>query len=333
MKISYHSHATGLDLSQGYGTAGFNIVTSLKKLGYDVPFNDPSAEVILNFTQPPYYQFHNSDQYNIGYTPWESSAVDQGWIRPMEAVDEMWVPTPRVAEWFHDAGLEREIKVFEHGINHAWKPYPRKRRGPVRFLHVGADSVRKGGQDVFDAFIEAFGKNNPDVSLTFKTHKPWLTIRKYQGTGLLYTAEEYSNNIKHVSGEIPLEDMIDLFYSHDVFVYPSYGEGFGLLPLQALATGMPTITTTSWCSYDRFVNSNLHVSDTPLDSPWPLEHPGNVYKPNFDDLVESMLYAYNNLKQLTEETLDIAPIVHEQYDWVRLTDDMFAPVIQKINSL
>lgn len=331
MRISYHTHAPGLDLTQGFGTAGFNIVNSLKKLGHEVPFNDPSADVILNFTQPPYYQFHKN-QYNIGYTPWESSDVEPGWLAPMMAVDELWVPTPMVASWFHNAGATRDIKVFEHGINHSWEPYSRRRRGPLKFLHVGADSVRKGGQDVFDAFIEAFGKDNPNVQLTFKTHHPWLTIRRYEGNGLLYTPLEYSSNIRHIAGEIDLEDMIDLFNSHDVFVYPSYGEGFGLLPLQALATGMPTITTTSWCSYSRFINSELSISSLPTDSPWPLEHPGQVYMPSQEDIINAMLTAYNNWDSLNGEALDIAPIVHEEYDWLRLTEQAFAPVIDKMNS-
>ncbi len=221
MKISYHSHIGGLDLSQGYGTAGFGIVTALKKLGFDVPFNDPHADILLNFTQPPYYQFHGTGQYNIGYTPWESTLVEPGWIPLMNAVDEMWTTSPLIARWFNDAGCTQDIKVFEHGINHDWAKRFRRPHGKVRFLHVGAEAVRKGGQMAFDAFIEAFGKNNSNVSLTFKTHASYTMIRRYEAPGLLMKPQDYSKNVHHIYGDFTLDRMIALFHNYDVLVYPS----------------------------------------------------------------------------------------------------------------
>jgi glycosyltransferase involved in cell wall biosynthesis len=333
MKISYHSHIGGLDLSQGYGTAGYGIVTSLKKFGYDVPFNDPNADILLNFTQPPYYQFHNTGQYNIGYTPWESNEVDPSWILPMNAVDEMWTTSPLIAKWFNEAGCTQNIKVFEHGIDHRWTPKHRRSHRKVRFLHVGSDAVRKGGQDAFDAFIDAFGRNNPNVSLTFKTHASYCMIRKELGTGLLYTATEYSDNIKHIHGEFTLDELIGLFHSHDALVYPSYGEGFGFIPLQALASGMPTIQTSTWAPYSRFVIPELNVSDTMTSSPWPLEHPGAVLQPSHDDLVKAYLYAYDHFQEVADKTFEQAPQIHKEYDWDYLVRKQFAPVVAKVNSL
>lgn len=330
MKISYHSHIGGLDLSQGYGTAGYGIVNSLKKLGFDVPFNDPTADVLLNFTQPPYYQFHNSDQYNIGYTPWESSSVEEGWIPPMNAVDEMWTTSPLIARWFNEAGCSQDIKVFEHGINHIWSKKFRRPHGKVRFLHVGSDAVRKGGQMAFDAFIEAFGRNNSNVSLTFKTHAAYTMIRRYEAPGLLRTPEEYSNNVHHIYGNFTLDRMVSLFHNFDVLVYPSYGEGFGLIPLQALATGMPTIQTSTWAPYSRFVIPELNVFDREMDSPWPLEHPGRVLEPQFNDLVHAYQYAYENFADMADRAYYQADQVHSEYDWDFLVERQFAPFVKSL---
>lgn len=332
VKISYHSHIGGLDLSQGYGVAGYGIVTALKKMGHEVPFNDPHADILLNFTQPTMYQFHNTGQYNIGYTPWESSKVDPAWVPRMNAVDEMWTTSPMVAQWFKDAGCTQDIKIFEHGIDHRWQPRRRRPHRKIRFLHVGGETSRKGGQDTFDAFIEAFGKNNPNVTLTFKTNQHHLTIRKRENS-FLYNPTVYSNNIKHVSGELPLDELIALFNMHDVFVYPSYGEGFGFMPLQALASGMPTIQTVSWAPYKQFVIPDLSVRDSEIDSPWRHEHPGKVLKPNFDDLVEAFLYAYEHFAALADIVYERAPKVHMRYDWYNLTKRQFDPVIAKVNSM
>lgn len=333
MKISYHSHIGGLDLTQGFGIAGYHIVNALNTLGHEVRFNDPGADVILNFTHPPMYQFHNTGQYNIGYSPWESSEVDPGWVAPMQAVDELWTTSPLIADWFGDITGRDDIKIFEHGIDHIWQPRFRRPHRKIRFLHVGADSVRKGGQDAFDAFIAAFGKDNPDVSLTIKTHMSYTMIRKKTMPGVMYTPTQYSNNIRHIHGEIPLEEMVSLFHSHDVLIYPSYGEGFGFIPLQALASGMPTIQTVTWAPYSKYVIPELAVSDAIMDTPWPHEHPGKVLKPSLDELTEAMVYAYENFNSVSERAFEQAPAIHKEYDWTALTERAFAPVIDKVNSM
>lgn len=333
MHISYHSHIGGLDLSQGFGIAGYHIVMALKKMGHEVPFNDPSADIILNFTHPPMFQFHNTGQYNVGYSPWESSDVDPGWVAPMQAVDELWTTSPLIAKWFEEASGRNDVQVFEHGIDHIWQPHHRKQHNKIKFLHVGSDAVRKGGQDTFDAFIAAFGRNNPDVSLTLKTHASYSMIRHREGPGLLYSPTEYSNNITHITGEISLDEMVGLFNSHDVLVYPSYGEGFGFIPLQALASGLMTIQTTSWAPYGRFVIPELGISDTMMDSPWPQEHPGKVLKPSLSELTDAMVYAYENFKNLSDRAFEQAPRIHEEYDWFNLTKAQFDPLIAKVNSM
>ena len=333
MRISYHSHIGGLDLSQGFGIAGYHIVTSLKKMGHEVPFNDPHADILLNFTHPPMFQFHNTGQYNIGYSPWESSEVEPGWVAPMQAVDELWTTSPLIADWFSDATGRDDVQVFQHGIDHIWQPVRRKKRSKVRFLHIGSDAVRKGGQDTFDAFIAAFGRNNPDVSLTLKTHSSYTMIRRRESPGVLYSPTEYSNNIKHVHGEIPLEEMVALFNSHDVLIYPSYGEGFGFIPLQALASGMPTVQTTTWAPYSHYVLPGLSVSDTIMETPWPHEHPGKVLKPSLDELTNALIYSYENFKNLADEAYGQAPAIHEEYDWFNLTKAQFDPLIAKVNSM
>jgi len=46
-----------------------------------------------------------------------------------------------------------------------------------------------------------------------------------------------------VSGEVPEEQMSALYSGADVFVFPSFLEGFGLPPLEAMACGVPVVAT------------------------------------------------------------------------------------------
>jgi starch synthase len=53
-----------------------------------------------------------------------------------------------------------------------------------------------------------------------------------------------------VLGKCPFEDLPELLRKCDVLVFPSYCEGFALVLLEALASGMPIITTDATAGPD-----------------------------------------------------------------------------------
>ena len=46
----------------------------------------------------------------------------------------------------------------------------------------------------------------------------------------------------HIESELPFDDLARLYRSSDLVVYPSYYEGQGLVPLEAMASGTPIVT-------------------------------------------------------------------------------------------
>jgi glycosyltransferase involved in cell wall biosynthesis len=50
-----------------------------------------------------------------------------------------------------------------------------------------------------------------------------------------------------------IEELVNLYHRHHVLIYPTWGEGFGFIPAQALASGMPVITTYPWAEYKEFI--------------------------------------------------------------------------------
>lgn len=107
---------------------------------------------------------------------------------------------------------------------------------PVRFLFVGTISARKG----IPLLIEAWG------SLGFHHCELWL-------------AGPVSDSVRplipelpglKVLGKYPHSKLPALFKQCDVFVFPSYCEGFGLVLLEALASGLPIITTDATAGPD-----------------------------------------------------------------------------------
>jgi glycosyltransferase involved in cell wall biosynthesis len=49
----------------------------------------------------------------------------------------------------------------------------------------------------------------------------------------------------HKLGVVPLEDLAALYAGGEALLYPSFAEGFGLPPLEAMASGTPVIASTS----------------------------------------------------------------------------------------
>jgi len=98
---------------------------------------------------------------------------------------------------------------------------------------------------------------------------------------LLKYAEELglSEDIKYIEA-MPYEKMRDLYISQDILVLPSYNEAIGMVVPEAMACGIPTITSDT-------VGSNTYVKDGET---------GLVFKTgDAEDLAKSLIKMANNI--------------------------------------
>lgn len=322
MKISFGlpegMNETNLWAGNGYGYATRMIMNSLTRLGYDWRENDKSADVELWFDQPRHWRPSNGP-YVIGYHPWESTLLPPGWADTMNKCDEVWTPSPVIADWYHlYSGITKPVYVFEHGVDPVWTPVERKLDGKFKFLHIGGEAVRKGMKETLAGFRQAFPNYDEDVELNLKMTSEGWRISGWPRVNILPDSMDVS-------------DLIEVYHSNHAYVYPSWGEGFGLTPLQALATGMPTITLSSWAPYAQFLDPNLTVGSELSNPPeehilfnlWSKIHPGQMWRPNTDDLAAAMRYAYENYDECVAYALSRTDEIRAHYDWDRLTDEAF----------
>lgn len=318
LRISW-GNSVGLDTmspTNGYGYATERIVESLRRLGYHVEYMDARADVHIHFDQPQHFEKPRRDIFSIMYHPWESTLLPPKWVPIMNSCDEVWTPSPLIADWYTKyAGITRPVYVFEHGVDKVWQPVRREFDGQFKFLHVGGEALRKGMREALEARRLAFGRN-PDVSMTFKTISSGWAVH-LPGTRILNKRTSFS-------------EMLELFNSHHAYVYPSYGEGFGLTPLQAIATGMPTITTGPWAPYRRFLEKSIEIPCHLAESPWPVLHPGHMLHPDVGGMVEAMRYTVDNYESLHEKALDRTTAIFEHYDWDRLTETAFSDLSNRL---
>jgi len=111
------------------------------------------------------------------------------------------------------------------------------RRGcPLRVLFVGGLSQRKGVADLFEA-VELLGVH---AELTVIGRKPAESCEPLDSALRKHRWIE----------SLPRERILEEMRGHDVLVFPSLFEGFGLVVTEALSQGMPVITTPHTCGPD-----------------------------------------------------------------------------------
>jgi glycosyltransferase involved in cell wall biosynthesis len=112
-----------------------------------------------------------------------------------------------------------------------WKATPRPENTRFRFHAGGSQWLRKG----LDIVLEAFKRADLDAELHLKPNP------EAHGVPPLNLPENVFMHRKWFSQE----DTVKFFNDADCFIAATRGEGFGLMPLQAMAMGIPTIINAS----------------------------------------------------------------------------------------
>jgi len=108
-------------------------------------------------------------------------------------------------------------------------------------LYLGTVEPRKNVDGVIKAYNELRVKNLElrDYKLVIAGGKGWKSDNVYKE----WEKSEFKNDIKFL-GYIDNKDKVYLYNLAGAFIYPSFYEGFGFPPLEAMASGVPVV-----CSY------------------------------------------------------------------------------------
>lgn len=345
MSIYAHPHLRQSESYFGYAYT-FNEISrylrtaTINRQPLQVDLNSPKSKIQLHYGTPP-GSFY-SHQYKIQMTQWESSLVPPSWVEIARGYDEYWTANEFGKQAFIDAGVdERKMHVFEHGIDRSvWTPKKRVRGDVLRFLHIDSGSPRKRADVALSAFKAAFG-NNLDYEITFKySHHPQSDADWFDPSVLSSRGEWETGNVRRIYENLTLEHLVSLYHFHDVLIYPSEGEGFGLIPMQALATGMPVISTSRWCSYEQYLCGNVIEStmgQSPIQETY--ERFGDVVLPSLDSTIDLVRFVADNFDAQSNIFMNQVGWITEKYDWIRLCqgavtslhsrlgDEMFLPYV------
>jgi glycosyltransferase involved in cell wall biosynthesis len=183
------------------------------------------------------------------------------------------------------------IKVIPYGVDlQRFTPAPRRnanRDAPLRLLFVGTISQRKGIKYLVEALQLLDSRN---IELT-------VCGRVVDGLRVLKPIELRVS----VRPKISSPELIREYQSADLFVLPSVAEGFGHVLLEALASGLPILSTTHTAAPDLIIN----------------DHEGFAVEPRRPDLLAQKIdWAASHRLQLEEMRL-AARRRAETFSWQR----------------
>lgn len=147
-------------------------------------------------------------------------------------------------ETLKQEGIERsKLRYLPLGFEAERIPFMRERKrneGPLRLLYAGRVTQRKGIKYLLEA-VNQFTRKDVELHI----------IGNIQGTGR--GLKMYDNYIHHAS--VSQAQLFDRYQHYDAFVLPSVFEGFGLVIVEALAAGLPVITTPHTIGRELIVDS------------------------------------------------------------------------------
>lgn len=216
----------------------------------------------------------------LALTMFESTRIPDEWTAPLNACGGVVLPSKWLVNVFRQGGVTAPIHVVPLGISRAFTYTSRQEKKKFRILAIGDRGRRKGSDVALFAFVKAFGED-PNVELVIKARE--------------YPIGRFTNeNIHLLLGEYSDADMAALYQSADLMVFPSCGEGFGLPPREAAATGALAIATDFSGTADDLPQWGIPLTYE-LGEAWG-DHDrysgtGEWAKPNVDQLASLMQWA------------------------------------------
>lgn len=246
MKILWPTKIEGVGDRYGYARASDEVVKSLKRAGvllfHSTSEDEQSAyskqcDVAVHFVPANLFSPIKGIP-NVLFTMFEAEPLPVSWIPKIRSADLLITPSRYCTQVFRRHAGGKTVKTCHLGIDPE-KYYYVERRAPsnanLRLLWCGSPSLRKGWDVI--AGRESNGTRYKGAFAMAFT--PQHAVQLYVKTSSVAgdVAVHYDGKIVVDTRPLPEEQMIDLYHKSHVLVNTSRGEGFGMIPLEFMATG------------------------------------------------------------------------------------------------
>ncbi|WP_445779270.1 glycosyltransferase family 4 protein [Shewanella sp.] len=261
----------------GYG----KIVEGLRKALSKQVTLDEQAESVVYVTTPNMVKGWYQGQKVSFITMWETNQLPSKIKDFLPYVDTVIVPSMHNFDLFSQ--FHNNVHMMPLGVNRrVWWTSDAKPEGKFRILCGGSEWHRKG----LGVVLEVFQKLElPDAELCIKIVPPYLYAPDLTDIPNVTVYDKWMTET----------DEADLVRSCDLFVSASRGEGFGLMPLQAISAGVPVVLTNAH-GHREFADLATHrisTTSVPCENGF-WDGAGDWDEPNRDELAAAILDVYEN---------------------------------------
>jgi glycosyltransferase involved in cell wall biosynthesis len=316
-----------IDLSSGFGNCSYYLVKESfpklevalagksfnvrEQLIYSAQKRDLRQDGAMVWHDQPREQWlYSPFKKNIAIIPWETTTLPASWIGKINQFDAVFVPCRQNIVDFRNSGVKIPIELIHWGIDpNKFHPIERVPNRPFTFGTLGALSIRKGTDVLISAFREAF-PTEKDVKLICKT-----SFNNYP-----FAVKDSRIEVQMM--QVSNKELMDNFYKRvDCFAFPTRGEGFGLTPLEAMATGIPAIVT-GWSGPLEYMTPEVgwlidHTMVPAIDFTKHVykENCGDWAEPSKEHLKQLMRYAYEHQDEVRAKGAQAAEYVNQNWLW------------------
>jgi len=220
-------------------------------------------------------------------------------------------PAEAATTAFREAPFDVPIRVSPFGIEpQEFSFVEREWDGKLRFLHAGVMQLRKGSWLVPEAFVAAFSPDD-DVELLMAASRSSPMYDALKG--------EYGKQPNIIFQSSRVETTLSLYKHNHVYISPHLSEGFGLMPLEAMATGMPCLLARCSAPIEYFhPDYGWWIEMSELRAPVAdcLPDTNGFWRvPDVESLVTVMRRAYNRRQECAEKGSSASAFAHTCMTW------------------
>ncbi len=232
----------------------------------------PIAAVCVNQLFPEQFMWSHDARRRCARILFESDRVPAPWIAALQDVDAIWVASQFNVETFSASGIPAErLRVLPNAVDTEifCIDGPRMKLADLRsvvFLSVCDFNPRKG----LDVLLQAWGNTftaNDDVCLVLKTYSSAGRTAAQIETDIQTYCAALGFSRESLAPIILLSDIFSttelaaLYRRANCFVLPTHGEGWGRTITEAMACGVPVITSRWGAPLDYLHDDNAYLID------------------------------------------------------------------------
>jgi glycosyltransferase involved in cell wall biosynthesis len=214
------------------------------------------------------------------------------------------------------------VLVYPHGVDPAFKPSNESPSGYFRALHLASTHMeRKGTKELIHGWADALrgGRLAKGATLRLVIDGPRGLFNHaiFEATGGdpdIADSYQLSQRL-----DLKTDDMAALYRDHHLVVQPSRAEGFGMVPLEARACGVPVVMTTCTGHEEHWRSPGVVRVETGPEEPVD-DGPGALAPTITADAVSYALgYAFSSIGSLRADATEAAAMLRERWSWEAVT--------------